>query len=64
MALTTSNWSQSFPLTERNQIVTLLEEAFIAAGDSPTTTLDADAVEAILQVAAGQVVITPTIPPS
>lgn len=64
MVLTTSDWSQSFPLTERNQIVALLEEAFIAAGDTPTTTLTADDIEAILQTAAGQVVITPTIPPS
>ena len=64
MVLTTSDWVQSFPLTERSQIVALLEDAFVAAGDAPTTTLTADEVEAILQTAAGQVVTTPTIPPS
>lgn len=64
MALTTSDWSQSFPLTERNQIVSLLEAAFIAEGDTPTTTLTADDVEAVLIKAAGLLVPKPTIPPS
>jgi len=64
MVLTTSDWVQNFPLTERSQIISLLENAFINAGNSPSTTLTADEVESILVSAAGQVVTTPTIPPS
>lgn len=56
-----TNWSQFFPVTERNQIVSLLEQAGIAAGGETDDTLTLLQIQNILAEAAG-IVVNPVNP--